>query len=62
MQLEISADEAAVLADVLERALGDLREEVYKSEVAEFKAQLKQREAIIAGLLSRVRARQAAPG
>jgi hypothetical protein len=61
MQLEISADEAAVLTDVLESALGDLREQVYKSEVAEYKANLKRREALIAGVLGRVRATQAAP-
>ncbi len=62
MQLEISADEAAVLTDVLESALGDVREQVYKSEVAEYKANLKRREAIITGVLGRLRARQAAPG
>ena len=56
MQLEISADEAAVLADILESALGELREEVYKAEVADYKAQLKRRETMIAALLVRVRA------
>ena len=47
MQLDLSAEEAAVLVDALEKALGDLREEIYKSEVAEYKAALKQREAIL---------------
>ena len=56
MQLEISADEAAVLADVLDSALGDLREQIYKAEVADYKTQLKRREAIIAALVNRVRA------
>jgi hypothetical protein len=57
MQLDISADEAAVLADVLDSALRSTREEVYKAEVTEYKAALKQREAIIAGLLQRLAAR-----
>lgn len=55
LQLELTADEAAVLADVLDTALGELREEVYKAEVAEYKATLKQRERLIAGLLARLR-------
>lgn len=62
MQLQLSADEVAVLSAVLESALGDLREEVYKAEVADYKAGLKQRETIIAGLLERVRGSQVAPG
>jgi hypothetical protein len=56
MQLEISAEEAAVLTDVLESALGDVREQVYKAKVTEYKDGLKQRERIIDSLLSRVRA------
>jgi len=34
MQLDLSADEAAVLAGVLDSALRELREEIYKAEVA----------------------------
>jgi hypothetical protein len=57
MQLDISADEAEVLAEVLDRALGDLREEVYKAEVADYKTGLKRRESVITNLLQRLRAR-----
>jgi hypothetical protein len=57
MQLDISADDAAVLADILDSALGDLREEIYKAEVADYKARLKTREAIITRLLDQLRAR-----
>ena len=57
MQLELGAEHAAVLEEVLTRALGDLREEIYKAEVADYKAGLKQREAIIESLLDRVRVR-----
>lgn len=56
MQLELTAHEAAVLAEVLDSALGELREEVYKAEVAEYKATLKERERIMAGMLARLRA------
>ena len=57
MQLDITPAEAQVLEEVLTRALGDLREEIYKSEVADYKAALKQREVIIQSLLQRLTAR-----
>jgi hypothetical protein len=59
MQLALGSDEAEVLEEVLRSALGDLREQVYKAEVAEYKTALKQREAIVAGLLERIRALKA---
>lgn len=55
MQLDLSTDETAVLADVLDSALGATREEVYKAEVAEYKQTLKRREAILTQLLARLR-------
>jgi hypothetical protein len=57
MQLDVTPAEAQVLEEILTRALGDLREEIYKSEVADYKAALKQREVIIQSLLQRLRAR-----
>jgi hypothetical protein len=57
MQLDMTPTEAQVLEEVLARALGDLREEIYKSEVADYKAALKQREVIIQSLLQRLTAR-----
>jgi hypothetical protein len=54
MTLDLSASEAAVLTEVLDRALGDLREEIYKSEVADYKDSLKQREAVLTTLLRRL--------
>ena len=62
MQLDLTAEEAAVLADGLDRALGDVREEIYKSEVAEYKAALKQREAVLTGLIARLAERPASSG
>ena len=57
---ELSAEELAVLDDVLDKALRDLREEVYKAEVADYKRSLKQREQIITRLLERARGRPTA--
>jgi hypothetical protein len=56
MQLDLTADEAAVVTEVLDSALGDLREQIYKAEVAEFKDTLKHRETVLKALLSRLSA------
>ena len=56
MQLELSDVEREVLEDVLERVLGDLREEIYKTDTADFKDALKGRESVIKALLARLRA------
>jgi hypothetical protein len=61
MQLPVSSEEAEVLEELLTSAHGDLREQVYKAEVAEYKAVLKQREALVAGLLDRIRALKTGP-
>jgi len=55
MQLELTSEAATVLAQVLEHALGDAREEVYKTDAAELKTALRAREAIIESLLQRVK-------
>ena len=62
MQLDLNPEESAVLVDALGKALGDLREEIYKSEVAEYKTALKQREAVLTGLIARLAARPASSG
>ncbi len=59
MQLDLSTAEAAVVADVLDSALGELREEIYKSEVADYKASLKEREAVLQSVLQRLGGRPA---
>jgi hypothetical protein len=56
MQLDVSGDEAAVLSEVLEKALGDVREQIYKTEVAEYKVALKKRETAVTRLLEQLRA------
>jgi hypothetical protein len=59
MLLQLSGAELEVLADVLRRAMGDLREEIYKTETVEFEAQLKRREALLKAVLQRIAATDA---
>jgi hypothetical protein len=61
MQLDLTADETTVLVEVVDSALGELREEIYKSEVADYKAALKSREAVLTSLLQRLGARVSSP-
>jgi tRNA A-37 threonylcarbamoyl transferase component Bud32 len=62
MQLELTADEIAVLADVVDSAVREIREEVYKSEVASYKDELKRREAVLTTVLQRLGAGRATAG
>ena len=48
-----------MVADILESALGELRQEVYKAEVADYKASLKEREAVLRAVLQRLGGRPA---
>jgi hypothetical protein len=59
MQLEINRQELETLEELLRRSLGDVREEVYKAEVSDYKAGLKAREAVVTALLERVQAARA---
>jgi hypothetical protein len=61
MELVLSEQEARVLSELLENALPDLREEVYKTESYDLREQLKQREAIVRSLLERLRHRLQQP-
>jgi hypothetical protein len=56
MQIDLSADENAVVTDILKSALGELREEIYKAEVTEYKDALKQRESVLTAVLARLAA------
>jgi hypothetical protein len=55
MNLEIDTEEHALLIDVLDRTLGSLREEIYKTETTEVAQALKQRESVLTHVLSRLR-------
>lgn len=54
MELTLTAEEAEFLRALLQRELGELREEVYHAEVTEFKKGLKEEEKILRSLLDRM--------
>jgi hypothetical protein len=54
MQIDLTADETAVVTEILENARGEVREQIYKSEVSEYKDALRQREVLLTGLLTRL--------
>lgn len=60
MELSLDQDEEAVLQQVLEQYLPQLREEVYKTETFELREALKRREEVIKRLISRLQT--AVPG
>jgi hypothetical protein len=59
MLLDMDRWEVEVVADVLRRAMGDLREEIYKTEARHYEVELKRREAVLAGLIAKLAAAQA---
>jgi hypothetical protein len=59
MTLELSADELALLADLLDEDLRDLSSEIADTDSSDFKRRLKAREHLMIGLLHKVQ--QAAP-
>jgi len=61
MQIEISETELALLGDVLEQTYVDLKEEIYKTETAAYQHELKEREAVLVGLLHKVGRTDTAP-
>lgn len=60
--VELTKDEIDLVMEVLESAYRDLREEVYKTEEHHYKEQLKQREARLEALLSKISAAAKAAG
>ena len=54
MDLHLDEAESAALRDILQRALGDTREEIYKTEGADYKVGLKEREAAIQSVLAKL--------
>ncbi len=54
MDLHLDEAERAALRDVLQRALGDLKEEIYKTEDADYKVGLKGRESAILSVLAKL--------
>lgn len=56
MNLDLTADEGDALLDILQRELSRLKGEIYHTDDREFKAGLKEREAIIVELIERLSA------
>jgi hypothetical protein len=56
MQLTLSEEEKHALVEILNEALPNLREEVYKTENYDYREQLKRREALLKELLARLSA------
>jgi hypothetical protein len=54
MQIDLSSDEFAFLAESLRRDYQELREEIYKTEDTRFKAELHAKEKLIESLLKRL--------
>jgi hypothetical protein len=54
MEVTLTPAERDLLEGILEDALGSLREEVYHSETARFKDDLKADEALLRGILSKL--------
>lgn len=52
--LGFASGEAALLREILQRELGELREQVYHADTAEFKDGLKQKEVLLRGLLEKL--------
>ena len=59
MQIDLSSEEFAFLAELLRRDYQELREEIYKTEDTRFKASLHEKEKLIESLLKRL---EAGPG
>lgn len=56
MELTLTPAEADLLEGILKDALGSLREEVYHSETARFKDDLKADETLLRGILAKIAA------
>lgn len=54
MQIELTAEERVLLSQVLERRIRDLEIEILHTDMAEFKALLKERLALLRNLLGRI--------
>ena len=54
MNLTLSDEERAYLAEVLDRSFRDLKEEINKTEAHEYKESLKGQERMLVGLLAKL--------
>jgi hypothetical protein len=60
MTLELSSDERTFLLEMLQNEFGRLRSEIYHTEAADYKAELKRREAMLEAIIGRLDSASAA--
>lgn len=54
MELSLSDEQRTLLVSILEETLGEVREEVYKSEVSAYRDNLRRKEDLIRDLMTRL--------
>jgi hypothetical protein len=59
MSLQLTSEELELLREVVNRELGNVKEEVYKTDSLEYKLQLRSREATIVAILSKLQSEPA---
>lgn len=52
VELNLNDEQQTLLTSILQESLGEVREEVYKSELSEYRDELKKKEDLIRGLLT----------
>ena len=56
MNLDLSTDERTLLAGLVDEGLRNLKEEIYHTDTADYKDQLKAREGLMIGILQKLNA------
>ena len=54
MELQLSSEELEVLRDLVSRELGNIKEEVYRTDSPDYKQLVKAREATIVAILNKL--------
>jgi hypothetical protein len=54
MELTLTDDQKSLLVSILQDTLGEVREEVYKSELRTYRDELKKKEDLVRGLLTQL--------
>ncbi|HUF54402.1 MAG TPA: hypothetical protein VMR52_11610 [Dehalococcoidia bacterium] len=54
MQIDLSDEELTLAREILQQEYMDLREEIYKTDSSQYKDQLREREALLAGLVKKL--------
>ena len=60
MDVTLTDDQRALLVSILQDTLGEVREEVYKSELSDYREEMRRKEELVRSLLSALGAAPAA--